>query len=145
LGVPYLDYKAKVVEDEIDVLGKPGIIDRSVYARAKARGVDVTEVRVLVWEDLGHFPPVATFVFCGDKLWYAKYPAAPAETTPEQLASRYGKPRTATLGLRAGHILYAVKVCGYPEKGLAFTDVHGERIENKFVFPPFAELPFGLR
>ena len=74
----------------------PSELDTGVYKRAKARGVNVSEVRVLVW-DAGHFPPVATFVFQGDKLWYAKYPAAPGDATLEQLASRYGKvSRTST-------------------------------------------------
>ena len=145
LGVPYLDYKTTVVEDEIDVMGEPSMLDMSVYNRAKARGVNVSEVRVLVW-NLGNLPPMATFVFRGDKLWYANYPAAPSDATPEQLASRYGKPtRTSTQDRRAIDILYTVKVYGYPEKGHAFTQTHRERIESKFVFPPSAELPPGLR
>jgi hypothetical protein len=73
-------------------------------------------------------------------------PVSPAETTPEQLASRYGKvSRTATVSRRVVDMVYSVKVYGYPERGFAFTQVRSDRIENKFLFPPSAELPFGLR
>lgn len=145
LGMPYLDYKTSTVGDEIDARGEPSMLGLGVYNRAKARDAKVAEARVLVW-DLGKWPPVATFVFRGDKLWYAKYPASPMETTPEQLAARYGKvPRTATLNRREADILYVVKVYGYPAKGFAFTQALSQQIENKLVFPPSEELPFGLR
>lgn len=143
LGMPYLDYKTDVVEDEIDLRGDPPIVNAGVYTRAKARGVNVSEVRVLAW-DLGGGRPVAMFVFRGDRLWYAKYPASPLETTPEQLASRHGQvPRVATLNWKETDMLYTEKVYGYPAQGMAFTQGDNDRIESKFVFPPSPELPLG--
>jgi hypothetical protein len=116
------------------------------YTRAKARGVRVSEVRVLEW-DLGGGRPIAMFVFRGERLRYAKYPVSPLETTPEQLASRHGTvPRVVTLNWREADVLYTAKVYGYPAQGMAFMQGYsGDRIESKFVFPPSPELPFGLR
>jgi len=146
LGEPYLNYKTSVVEDEIDAMEEPSVLDLGVYDRAKARGVNVSEVRVLLWGNIDHGLPIATFVFRGDKLWYAKYPSSPTETTPEQLASRYGKDaKTTTLHGRHGDVFSVLKLYSYPAQGLSFTQVPDRRIENKLVFPPSAELPLGLR
>ena len=66
------------------------MLDLGVYKRARERDVKVITVRVLTW-DLGQWPPVATFVFRGEKLWYASYPTSPSEATPEKLTALYGK------------------------------------------------------
>ena len=83
--------------------------------------------------------------------WASKSGPKLEESTSRTCACWFGiseicrRPRTTTLNRRAADILYAVKVYGYPEKGLAFTQVNSQQIENKIVFPPSAELPFGLR
>lgn len=145
LGEPYLDYETAT--DAIAVLGAPSQLPLGVYDRAVGTAVpnDFASVRVLTWAGLDSGAPVATFVFRADTLWYASFPAAPTEATAVELTSRHGPAQLVTLERREVDVIHQVKVFGYPQRGMAFTQVDGEPIANRIVFEAAAELPKGLR
>lgn len=148
LGRPDSDHEVYVLEDEIDfVQGAPApgaLLERS--ERARQRGVRMVQVRVLAWDVPGRIPPVAKFVFRGERLWYARYRTPRAEATLAQLRARYGhEPHRCTVRRRIADVVHTVGVYAYPQLGTAYTHASGAgAIEHKVVFPRTMEHPAGL-